>query len=160
FDHCLRAIDKGLTAGPHGLPLIGSGDWNDGLNRVGRAGRGESTWLGFFLHTVLSAFARICEHRGDRVRADRYRNELGRLCSMLEQSWDGEWFRRGYYDDGTPLGSMHSSEGKVDSIAQSWAVLSGAVPVKLAERALDAVRAHLINRNSQNILLLTPPFDH
>jgi cyclic beta-1,2-glucan synthetase len=160
FEHAIRAIEKGLTAGTHGLPLIGSGDWNDGLNRVGRAGHGESTWLGFFLYSVLTAFAPICEARGDRSRAERYRNEAGRLRTMLELSWDGEWYRRGYYDDGTPLGSMHSTEGKIDSIAQSWAVLSEAVPLRFAERAMDAVRTHLVSRQSQTILLLSPPFDH
>ena len=159
FEHCVRAIDRSLTAGTHGLPLIGSGDWNDGLNRVGTAGHGESTWLGFFLHSVLTAFTPICEARGDRDRAERYRNEAGRLRTMLELSWDGEWYRRGYFDDGTPLGSMHSAEGKIDSIAQSWAVLSDAVPLQFAERAMDAVRTHLVSRGSQTLLLLTPPFD-
>jgi cyclic beta-1,2-glucan synthetase len=160
FEHCIRAIEKGLTAGTHGLPLMGSGDWNDGLNRVGKGGRGESTWLGFFLHSVLAAFAPICEMRGDRGRGERYRHEASRLRTMLELSWDGEWYRRGYYDDGTALGSMHSAEGKIDSIAQSWAVLSEAVPLQFAERAMDAVRAHLLSRGSQTLLLLTPPFDH
>ncbi len=159
FEHCVRAIEKGLTVGTHGLPLIGSGDWNDGFNRVGKAGRGESTWLGFFLHAVLTAFAPICDEKGDRQRADRYRHEASRLRTMLELSWDGEWYRRGYYDDGTPLGSMHSAEGRIDSIAQSWAVLSEAVPTQYAERAMDAVRTHLLNRGSQTLLLLTPPFD-
>jgi cyclic beta-1,2-glucan synthetase len=138
---------------------MGSGDWNDGLNRVGRGGRGESTWLGFFLHSVLAAFAPICDMRGDRGRAERYRHEASRLRTMLEQSWDGEWYRRGYYDDGTALGSMHSAEGKIDSIPQSWAVLSEAVPLRFAERAMDAVRTHLLSRGSQTLLLLTPPFD-
>jgi cyclic beta-1,2-glucan synthetase len=160
FEHCVRAIDRSLTAGTHGLPLIGSGDWNDGLNRVGKAGHGESTWLGFFLHSVLTAFTPICEARGDRDRAERYRNEAGRLRTMLELSWDGEWYRRGYFDDGTLLGSMHSAEGKIDSIAQSWAVLSEAAPLQFAERAMDAVRTHLVSRGSQTLLLLTPPFDH
>ena len=159
FEHCVRAIEKSLTSGTHGLPLIGSGDWNDGLNRVGIAGRGESTWLGFFLYSVLVAFAPLCEARGDRGRADRYRTEATRLRTMLAFSWDGEWYLRGYYDDGTPLGSMHSTEGRIDSIAQSWAVLSGAVQPSFAERAMDAVRAHLVNRGSQSVLLLTPPFD-
>ena len=160
FEHCVRAIDKGLTAGTHGLPLIGSGDWNDGLNRVGVGGRGESTWLGFFLHTVLTAFVPLCESRGDSARAARYQSEASRLRTMLELSWDGEWFRRGYFDDGTPLGSMHSAEARIDSISQSWAVLSGAAPPALTERAMDSVRTHLINRGSQTTLLLTPPFDH
>ena len=159
FEHCLRAIDRGLTAGAHGLPLIGSGDWNDGMNRVGRAGRGESTWVGFFLHAVLCEFAPLCEARGDPARAERYRGEARRLGNMLEQTWDGEWYRRGYYDDGKPLGSAQNDECRIDSIAQSWAALSGAVPVRYAERAMDAVRTHLVRRGPQVILLLAPPFD-
>jgi cyclic beta-1,2-glucan synthetase len=159
FEHCLRAIDKGLTAGAHGLPLMGSGDWNDGMNRVGREGRGESTWVGFFLHGILGSFAPLCEERGDLARAERYRAEARRLASMLEQSWDGEWYRRGYYDDGTPLGSAQNDECKIDSLAQSWAVLSGAVPERFADRAMDAVRTHLIQRGPQVVPLLTPPFD-
>jgi cyclic beta-1,2-glucan synthetase len=159
FEHCLRAIDRSLSAGAHGLPLIGSGDWNDGMNRVGPEGRGESTWLGFFLYAILRDFASFCEARGDTVRAERYRNEMSRLARLLEQAWDGEWYRRGYYDDGTPLGSAENDECRIDSIAQSWAVLSGAVPVRFAERALDAVRTHLIRRGPRLLLLLTPPFD-
>ncbi len=159
FEHCLRAIDRGLTAGAHGLPLMGSGDWNDSMNRVGREGRGESAWVGFFLHVVLNEFAPLCEARGDQARAERYRSEARRLSSMLEQTWDGEWYRRGYYDDGKPLGSAQNDECRIDAIVQSWAVLSGAVPVRYAERAMDAVRAHLIQRGPQVVLLLTPPFD-
>jgi cyclic beta-1,2-glucan synthetase len=159
FEHCLRAIDKALTAGAHGLPLIGSGDWNDGMNRVGREGRGESTWLGFFLHGILAEFAARCEARGDSSRADRYRSDQSRLGSMLEQTWDGEWYRRGYYDDGTPLGSGQNDECRIDAIAQAWAVLSDAVPLRFAERALDAVRTHLVRRGPQVLLLLAPPFD-
>jgi cyclic beta-1,2-glucan glucanotransferase len=159
FEHCLRAIDRGLTVGSHGLPLMGSGDWNDGMNRVGREGRGESVWVGLFLHVVLSEFAPLCEARGDQARAERYRSEARRLGSMLEQSWDGEWYRRGYYDDGKPLGSAQNDECRIDAIVQSWAVLSGAVPERFAERAMDAVRTHLVRRGPQVILLLTPPFD-
>jgi cyclic beta-1,2-glucan synthetase len=159
FEHCVRAIDRGLTVGAHGLPLIGSGDWNDGMNRVGREGRGESVWLGFFLHGVLAEFASLCQSRGDQTRAERYRKEVSRLEGILEQTWDGEWYRRGYYDDGTPLGSSQNDECRIDSIAQSWAVLSGAVPARLADRAMDAVRTHLIRRRPQVLLLLAPPFD-
>jgi cyclic beta-1,2-glucan synthetase len=159
FEHCLRAIGRGLTAGAHGLPLMGSGDWNDGMNRVGHEGRGESTWLGFFLHGVLLEFAPLCEARGDQARAERYRSEARRLGSMLEQTWDGEWYRRGYYDDGTPLGSAQNDECRIDAIAQSWAALSAAVPLRFAERAMDALRTHLIRRGPQVVLLLTPPFD-
>jgi cyclic beta-1,2-glucan synthetase len=159
FEHCLRAIDRGLTTGAHGLPLIGSGDWNDGMNRVGRQGRGESAWLGFFLHGVLSEFAPLCEARGDLARAERYRSEARRLARMLEQAWDGEWYRRGYYDDGTPLGSAQNDECRIDAVVQAWAVLSGAGPARFAERAMDAVRTHLVRRGPQVVLLLSPPFD-
>ena len=140
FDHCVRAIDKGLTTGAHGLPLIGSGDWNDGMNRVGIQGRGESVWLGWFLYTVLQQFIPLCEQR-DPARGPRYAGEAGRLAHMLERSWDGEWYRRGYYDDGTPLGSAQNDECKIDSIAQSWAVLSGAAP-RETRRAGDGRRPH------------------
>jgi len=159
FEHCVRAIDKGLTSGAHGLPLIGTGDWNDGMNNVGPAGRGESTWLGFFLYSILSDFVPLCRGRNEAVRADRYMNEARRLGTRLERSWDGEWYRRGYYDDGTPLGSAQNDECSIDSISQSWAVLSGAVPVAFAERAMDAVRTFLVARGSQILLLLNPPFD-
>jgi cyclic beta-1,2-glucan synthetase len=158
FEHCVRAIDKGLTGGAHGLPLIGGGDWNDGMNRVGHQGRGESVWLGWFIHTVLRQFIPLCETR-DPARAARYTGEATRLAAMLDQAWDGEWYRRGYYDDGTPLGSAQNDECKIDSIAQSWAVLSGAAPVKHAERAMDAVRSQLVRRGAQVVLVLTPPFD-
>jgi cyclic beta-1,2-glucan synthetase len=159
FEHCLRALDRGLTVGAHGLPLMGTGDWNDGMNRVGHQGRGESTWLGFFLHGILGDFAVLCESRGDAARAERYRGQARRLASALELSWDGEWYRRGYYDDGTPLGSAQNDECKIDSIAQSWAVLSGAVPLRFGDRAMDAVRAHLVRRGIRVVLLLSPPFD-
>jgi cyclic beta-1,2-glucan synthetase len=159
FEHCVRAIDRGLTTGAHGLPLIGAGDWNDGMNRVGPAGRGESTWLGFFLHTILSDFVPLSRCRKDDSRADRYLNEARRLASALERSWDGEWYRRGYYDNGMPLGSAQNDECTIDSISQSWAVLSGAVPIRFAERAMDAVRTSLVARRSQLLLLLSPPFD-
>jgi cyclic beta-1,2-glucan synthetase len=159
FEHCARAIERGLTAGAHGLPLFGGGDWNDGMNRVGVEGRGESTWLGFFLYDVLRAFAPLCDQRDEPARGRRYRREAARLTSALEQAWDGEWYRRGYYDDGTPLGSAQSDECRIDSIVQSWAVLSGAAPPRLAERAMDAVRTFLLARGAQMVLLLHPPFD-
>ena len=159
FDHCVRAIDKGLTVGAHGLPLMGSGDWNDGMNLVGAKGQGESTWLGFFLHTVLTAFAPVCDARDDRPRADRYRQETHRLAAALGSAWDGEWYRRGYYDDGSPLGSAQNDECRIDSIAQSWAVLSGAVPLRFADRAMDAVRTFLLARGARVLLLLHPPFE-
>jgi cyclic beta-1,2-glucan synthetase len=129
------------------------------MNRVGWQGRGESTWLGFFLHGVLAEFAPLCDERGDVERAERYRREAARLGSVLERTWDGEWYRRGYYDDGSPLGSAQNEECRIDSIAQSWAVLSGAVPQRFADRAMDAVRAHLVRRGQSLVALLTPPFD-
>jgi cyclic beta-1,2-glucan synthetase len=159
YEHCVRAITRGTTSGVHGLPLFGSCDWNDGMNRVGPEGRGESTWLGFFLHTVLCDFATLCDSRGDADRARQYRSESNRLSAALDQAWDGAWYTRGYYDDGTVLGSAMSTECRIDSIAQSWAVLSNAVPQRRAEQAMDAVRSMLIDRGSRVILLLTPPFD-
>src|SRR4029078_6582177 len=159
MQHCVRATDKGLTVGAHGLPLIGVGDWNDGMNRVGPEGRGESTWLGFFLYSILNEVAPICDARADHARASRYRDTARQIGGRLEQAWDGEWYRRGYYDDGRPLGSAQNDECAIDSISQSWAMLSGAVPIRRAERALDAVRARLVDRNSRLMMLLTPPFD-
>jgi cyclic beta-1,2-glucan synthetase len=160
YQHCLRAIDRSLIFGQHGLPLIGTGDWNDGMNRVGHEGRGESIWLGWFLSAVLRGFAPICESMGDSARATSYLKDAKRLEDMLELSWDGDWYRRGYYDDGGTLGSAQDEECRIDAIAQSWAVLSGA-PSKprRAERAMDAVRTYLIRRGPQVVLLLTPPFD-
>jgi cyclic beta-1,2-glucan synthetase len=159
FEHCLRAIERGTTAGAHGLPLFGAGDWNDGMNRVGQDGRGESTWLGFFLHVVLTDFAELCDSRHDHARSAQYRARAEQLSAQLELTWDGEWYRRGYYDDGTALGSKDNDECLIDSIAQSWAVLSGAVPRRFAERAMDAVRTALVARGAQTLLLLDPPFD-
>jgi cyclic beta-1,2-glucan synthetase len=159
LDHCVRAVERSLTAGAHGLPLIGSGDWNDGMNRVGPQGRGESVWLGWFLLTVLQKMAPLCERAGDGVRAARYEGEAARLVTMLELAWDGDWYRRAYYDDGSPLGSAQNDECKIDSISQTWAILSGAAPLPRAERAMDAVRTHLVRRASRAVLLLTPPFD-
>ena len=159
YEHCLRAIDRGITSGPHGLPLIGSGDWNDGMNRVGRQGRGESVWVGWFLSKILKDFSVLADRRGDRERAARYRSETNRLATILEQAWDGDWYRRAYFDDGTPLGSAQNEECRIDSISQSWAVLSGTAPLTRAERAMDSVRSHLVRRDSRIVLLLAPPFD-
>src|SRR5262249_1933441 len=115
YQHCLRAITRGTTTGAHSLPLIGTCAWNDAMNRVGVAGRGESTWLGFFLHTVLNDFAAMCDTMRDADRAASLRQEAQRLGSRLELAWDGEWFRRGYYDDGSPLGSSLNDECRIDS---------------------------------------------
>jgi len=140
FEHCVRAIDRGLTVGAHGLPLMGTGDWNDGMNHVGHEGRGESVWLGWFLFSVLADFAGIAERHGRADLATRYRAESRRLADALELAWDGAWYRRAYFDDGTPLGSADNDECRIDSISQSWAVLSGAAQPRRAERAMDAVK--------------------
>jgi N,N'-diacetylchitobiose phosphorylase len=160
FEHCCRAIDRSLTKGTHGLPLMGAGDWNDGMNRVGREGRGESVWLGFFLFDILRDFIPIVDSRGDAARAaaySAYRHELGR--ALNEGGWDGAWYRRAYYDDGAPLGSARSDECRIDALAQAWAVLSGAAPADRAALALDALEQHLVSEDEGLIRLLAPPFD-
>jgi cyclic beta-1,2-glucan synthetase len=159
FEHAVRAIGRSLKYGAHGLPFIGTGDWNDGMNRVGHEGRGESVWLGWFLLVVLREFAPICERRGRADLADQYRHEAGWLTGMLELAWDGDWYRRAYFDDGTPLGSAQNDECRIDSLTQSWAVLSQAAQPRRASRAMDAVQAHLVRRDARLVLLLTPPFD-
>ena len=160
YEHCRQALEKGSTAGPHGLPLIGGGDWNDGLNRVGIEGQGESVWLGWFLHATLARFASISERMGDGEQAATYRQQAHDLRQALEaSSWDGNWYRRAYYDDGTPLGSAENDECQIDSLAQSWAVLSGAADPARAAQAMDAVADHLVRQDDQLVLLFTPPFD-
>lgn len=159
FEHCVRAIAHATRYGAHGLPLMGSGDWNDGMNRVGHEGRGESVWLGWFLVQVLNEFSVLCEHRQRSDLAQRYRSDSRWLTGMLELSWDGGWYRRAYFDDGTPLGSAQNEECKIDSLTQSWAVLSNSAQPMRAKRAMEAVRAHLLRRDAQMVLLLTPPFD-
>ncbi len=160
YEHCCRALDRALTRGPHGLPLFGSGDWNDGMNRVGREGKGESVWMGFFLFAALGDFLPFCEARGDGSRVERYRAHRAQLHQALETAgWDGGWYRRAYYDDGTPLGTRDDAECRIDGLAQAWAVLSGAAPRDRAETAMDAVEAHLISETDGIIRLLTPPFD-
>jgi cyclic beta-1,2-glucan synthetase len=159
FEHALRAIDRAMKYGTHGLPLMGSGDWNDGMNRVGHEGHGESVWLGWFLVVVLNDFAVLCDTHGRQDVAQRYRNEARWLTGMLELAWDGDWYRRAYFDDGTPLGSAQNEECRIDSLTQSWAVLSQSAQPWRANRAMEAVRAHLVRRDAQLVLLLTPPFD-
>ncbi len=184
YDHCVRAILHGLRMGEHGLPLIGSGDWNDGMNLVGIKGRGESVWLGFFLHEVLTQFAELARSRGDAPLIERCQEEAERLRQNLEQyGWDGgrgerlggsldegpdesrdespygTWYRRAYFDDGTPLGSATSPECRIDSIAQSWSVLSGVAAPERARQAMEALNTHLVRRDAGLIQLLDPPFD-
>ena len=160
YEHCCRVLDRGLTAGAHGLPLMGTGDWNDGMNRVGREGRGESVWLGFFIATVLDDFLPIVERRGDAERAARWRAYRARLAAALNDGgWDGDWYRRAYYDDGTPLGSASGDECRIDAIAQAWAVISRVAPADRAAKALDALERHLVSEDEGIIRLLTPAFD-
>jgi cyclic beta-1,2-glucan synthetase len=160
FEHCARTLDRSLAVGSHGLPLIGTGDWNDGLNRVGHEGKGESVWLGWFLHTILWEFARLADARGEHQRAETWRLHVSALKASLErEAWDGEWYRRAYFDDGTPLGSATNVECRIDSIAQSWGIISGAAEPARGARAMAAVEQYLVRHNDGLVLLFTPPFD-
>jgi cyclic beta-1,2-glucan synthetase len=160
FEHCARALDRSLDVGRHGLPLIGAGDWNDGMNRVGHEGRGESVWLGWFLLANLREFTRIAERRAEGERAARWRAMAAALeASLQREAWDGEWYRRAFFDDGTPLGSSANDECRIDSISQSWAVLSGAGDRQRARRAMESVERQLVRREDRLLLLLSPPFD-
>src|SRR5262249_54055942 len=144
-EHCRRAIERGLRLGPHGLPLMGSGDWNDGMNRVGKGGKGESVWLAWFLIDTLRRFAEIAEARGDAPASalDRERAEALRRA-IEEHAWDGAWYLRAFYDDGTPLGSARRIECQIDSVAQSWAVISGGAEVSRGRRAMESVHERLV----------------
>jgi len=160
YAHCLRALDHASRFGEHGLPLIGTGDWNDGMDRVGIEGRGESVWLAWFLLATLRAFVPLCEARGDVDRARELRARADDMAARIEEEgWDGEWYRRAYYDDGTPLGSARNDEARIDAISQAWAVLSGGAPDRRSRRAMQAVDEHLVHRSERLLLLLTPPFD-
>ncbi len=158
FEHCRRAVEKGTTSGAHGLPLMGAGDWNDGMNRVGIGGQGESVWLGWFLHATLTRFGTLCERMQEAPEPYQKRAEC--LAQALEtHAWDGDWYLRAYYDDGSRLGSHENNECRIDSIAQSWAVLSGAASPARAAQAMEAVYSLLVKSREQMILLFTPPFD-
>jgi cellobiose phosphorylase len=160
YDHCVRAILWGLRFGEHGLPLMGSGDWNDGMNLVGEHGKGESVWLGFFLYEVLTRFAEVARLQGDLSFAERCAREADELRRNIEvHGWDGEWYRRAYFDDGSPLGSALNPECRIDSISQSWSVLSGAGDAARAHLAMEAVDQRLVRREQALIQLLDPPFD-
>ena len=160
FEHCARALDRSLAVGRHGLPLIGEGDWNDGLNRVGAGGQGESIWLGWFLYATIANFVAFAEQRSQHDRAAFWRQHATSLRDAIErEGWDGDWYRRGYFDDGTPLGSASSSECRIDSIVQSWGVISGAAEPARVARAMAAVDENLILRDDGLALLFTPPFD-
>jgi cellobiose phosphorylase len=160
YEHARRAVLHGLRWGAHGLPLMGAGDWNDGMNQVGAEGRGESVWLGFFLCEVLRDFEPLARVRGDLAFSGRCASERMALARRLEAAgWDGEWYRRAYFDDGTALGSQAGAECRIDSISQSWAVLSGVASPERARQSMDAVAAHLVRPAAGLVQLLDPPFD-
>ena len=160
YEHCARALDQSLAVGEHGLPLMGTGDWNDGMNRVGEGGKGESVWLAWILHAALMDFIPIASARADSARSASWLGHAAALKTALEeQAWDGDWYRRGYFDDGTPLGSAGSVECRIDCIAQSWGVISGAADPARAAQAMAAVENQLILESSKLALLFTPPFD-
>jgi cyclic beta-1,2-glucan synthetase len=160
FEHCARALDRSLSVGVRGLPLIGSGDWNDGMSRVGHQGKGESVWLAWFLCATLRNFAPLAVRRGATRQAALWQAHATDLQTAAEtHAWDGAWYRRAYFDDGTPLGSAGDAECRIDSIAQSWSVLSGAADPARARRAMEAVDAYLVRPGDDLVLLFTPPFD-
>jgi len=160
YEHCVLAIRYGLRYGEHGLPLMGSGDWNDGMNMVGIRGKGESVWLGFFLYSILTNFARLAEKRNDTEFSRHCAEEAEKLRRNIEQyGWDGQWYRRAFFDDGSPLGSAKNPECRIDSISQSWAVLSGAGDDQRARKAMNAVSRYLVNTDTGIVRLLWPPFD-
>jgi len=160
YDHCVRAVRRSLVFGEHGLPLIGCGDWNDGLSRVGKDGKGESVWLAFFLYDLLKQFAHLADNRGDRAMAKDCREAARTLRANIEtNAWDGRWYRRAYFDNGAPLGSAQSPECRIDSLPQSWAVLSGAARPERAEMAMQSVFENLVDWNLGLIKLFDPPFD-
>ena len=160
YQHCVRAIERGLKFGAHGLPLMGCGDWNDGMNRVGKDGRGESVWLAFFLYDVLTKFAEVARLRDDLPFADRCLTQARQLQQNIEQhAWDGQWYRRAYFDNGEPLGSQTNPECQIDSLPQSWSVISGAGDPQRSIEAMNAVDQRLVRRNAKLIQLFDPPFD-
>jgi cellobiose phosphorylase len=160
YEHCVRAIKYSHRFGAHGLPLIGAGDWNDGMDRVGHRGKGESVWLAFFLYDVLINFSTIASNNGDIVFAESCKKEAATLQSHIEnEAWDGEWYRRAYFDDGTPLGSKENEECRIDAIAQSWSVLSGAGDDERKRIAMASLDKYLVRRDLKLIQLLDPPFD-
>jgi cyclic beta-1,2-glucan synthetase len=159
YDHCVRAVALNLATGRHGLPLMGTGDWNDGMNLVGSGGQGESVWLGWFLLSILAPLSDLASARGEHDRAEVFRRHADALTKALEEAWDGEWYRRAYFDDGTPLGSAVNDECRIDGISQSWAVISGAANPDRARIAMESVDKHLVRRDAGIVLLLTPPFE-
>jgi len=160
FEHCALALDSSLACGKHGLPLIGTGDWNDGMNRVGQLGRGESVWLGWFLCHALTRFAALADQRRDAARAAGWRLHVEALRAALEaHGWDGAWYRRAFFDDATALGTAAAAECRIDSIAQSWAVISGVADKQHAAAAMAQAEKYLLRRDAGIMLLFTPPLD-
>jgi cyclic beta-1,2-glucan synthetase len=161
YEHCVRALDHGWRLGAHGLPLMGSGDWNDGMNKVGAGGKGESVWVAWFQIAIFHAFAPLAEGRGDHHRARLCREHAEQLHHAIEENaWDGNWYRRAYFDDGTPLGSAQNDECQIDSLPQTWSVISGAGDPERARQAMQSARDRLVKPADQVILLFDPPFDH
>jgi len=160
YEHCVRAIKNGLRFGQHGLPLMGSGDWNDGMNLVGDGGKGESVWLAFFLYDVLQRFIPLARGRGDESFAGQCHDEAERLRQNIElHGWDGAWYRRAYFDDGEPLGAASTPECQIDSLPQRWSVLTGAGEPARAHQAMEALDRRLVRRELKLIQLFDPPFD-
>ncbi|KGM97083.1 NdvB [Clostridium botulinum] len=160
YEHCINAIERGLHFGPHNIPLMGSGDWNDGMSEVGNKGTGESVWLGWFLYSILDGFKEISEVKNDKDRVKRYKEIQQYLKENLNKNaWDGNWYRRAYFDDGTPLGSVENDECKIDSLAQSWAVISGAGDKEKIKTAMESLEKYLVKQDTGMVLLLTPPFE-
>ncbi len=160
YEHCVRAIDRSMTVGVHGLPTIGSGDWNDGFNRVGSAGRGESVWLAWFLVRVLNDFAECCLKQGDTDCAGQYQRYSARLLRQIDRvAWDGRWYHRAYHDDGSLIGSADSEECRIDLIAQAWSVIAPPTVGSRARQAMNAALEYLVDEPARLIKLLAPPFD-
>jgi cyclic beta-1,2-glucan synthetase len=160
YDHCVRSIEHGLRFGQHGLPLMGTCDWNDGMNLVGKDGRGESVWLGFFLYDVLQRFSQLARERGDAVFADRCLAQAKEIQANIEKNaWDGKWYRRAYFDNGEPLGSHLNEECQIDCLPQSWSVISGAGDPERSRQAMQSLNERLVRREAKLIQLLDPPFD-
>jgi len=161
YEHGARAIDRSLRVGAHGLPLMGSGDWNDGMNRVGSEGRGESVWLAWFLCRLVADFAPLAQARGESARARRWQAAAQGWQAALEgPAWDGAWFKRAFFDDGQPLGSQANAEARIDLVAQAWSVLSGVAPQARQQQAMAAVQARLVDAGVGLVRLLDPPFEH
>jgi cyclic beta-1,2-glucan synthetase len=161
FEHCALALDQSLRVGAHGLPLMGTGDWNDGMDHVGEGGKGESVWLGWFLYATLNSFSRLADAHDSTGRAAEWRRFATTLKESIErEAWDGDWYRRAWFDDGEPLGSVANNECRIDAIAQSWAVISRAAEPARAARAMAALDKYLVRRDEKLLLLLAPPFDN